>query len=67
MLTFELDNNEGIEIYLDEEGIDDLIRYLTFIKKGQDHYHLKAGNELDEKPVNENNTLVKHVMISVID
>jgi hypothetical protein len=68
MLTFELDSSKtSIEIYLDEQGIDDLIRYLKFVKNNQDHYNLLVGNELDEKLVNENNTLVKRVTISVID
>ena len=64
MMTFEIDSSkEGIEVYLDDNGINELIRYLNFIKDNQDHYHLVVGNELDEELNQDNNKLVKHVKL----
>lgn len=38
-------------IYLDSEGIDELIDYLNYLKeKNERHYDLVVGNELEELP-----------------
>lgn len=46
-LTF-TDAPEQLEIIGDEQGIDELIDYLKFIKKNKDHMHLVVGTELNE-------------------
>ncbi len=63
MLTFEIESKDSIEVFFDTVGIDELIDYLNTIKKSRDHYHLIIGNELDTEPVDQNNTLVKHVKL----
>lgn len=64
MITFEIDSsNEGIELYIDANGINDLIRYLNFIKNNDDSYHLLIGNELDDQLYQVDNKLVKHVKL----
>ncbi len=68
MITFEIDNSkEGIEIFLDSNGVTELQRYLNYIKDHKDHYHLLSGNELDRKLYNNENTLVKHVKLIFIE
>ena len=53
MLSFITYKNvpEQIEILLDETGIDDMILYLTSLKRTKDHLHLIVGNELDSYAV----------------
>jgi hypothetical protein len=64
MITIEVDSSkEGIEIIVDSEGVDELIRYLLYIKKMKDHYHLLVGNELSEEIISSKNTLVKHAKL----
>jgi hypothetical protein len=68
MITFEIDSSkEGVEVYLDANGVNELIRYLNFIKNNQDHYHLIVGNELDEKVNQIDNRVVKHVKLIYVD
>ena len=60
-------NPEGIEIYFDDEGVDELIDYLSSLKSEKDHMHLIAGNELTEESQieikNKNAVVVKHVRL----
>lgn len=64
MISFEIDESkEGIEVYLDEKGIEELIGYLNFIKKEDEHMHLIAGNELNENIFHDRNKIVKHVKL----
>lgn len=37
---------EQVEIIADEQGIDELISYLNYIKVNKDHMHLTIGSEL---------------------
>lgn len=68
MIAFELDSSkEGIEIFLDENGVEELINYLSYIKKNNDHYHLLVDNELDNKLNHGINTLIKHVKLIYLD
>ena len=68
MLTFEIDgSNEGIEVFLDAEGIEEMINYLNYIKEHSDHHHLIVGKELDSKLINSANKLVKHVKLVYLD
>jgi len=41
------DAHEQLEIIADEQGINELIEYLEYVKKSEDHMHLIEGNELD--------------------
>lgn len=69
MLTFELDNNDEIEIHANKEGLRYLIDQLNnmYLSNKNDHYHLMtpswAGNELTEEKQNEASTLINHVRI----
>jgi hypothetical protein len=64
MISFEIDiTNTGIEVYLDKEGIEELISYLNYIKKDNDHIHLLVGNELNENTIQEENKIIKHVKL----
>lgn len=64
MISFEIDEkNEGVEIYLDEQGVDELVRYLNYIKKEHEHMHLISGNELNENILQEKNKIIKHVKL----
>jgi hypothetical protein len=38
---------EQLEIIADEKGIDDLIKYLNYVKENKDHVHLVIDTELD--------------------
>lgn len=68
MISFELDNTrEGLNIYLNKEGIDELIKCLIYIGKEKDHMHLLAGNELSEKSIDQNSSLIKYVKIGYLD
>lgn len=45
-ITFE-DSIEQVEILFDEEGVDELISYLNYVKNSKDHLHLNIDTELD--------------------
>lgn len=49
MLAFILDKDipEDIEIIIDEQGIEEFIQYLGYIKKTKEHIHLLIDNELN--------------------
>ena len=64
MIAIELDEErEGIEIFVDEQGIDEMQRYLQFIRAKKDHMHLLAGGELSEILVNSQNERIKHAKL----
>ena len=69
MITVEIDaSDNGIEILVDESGVDELIDYLQYIKSENESMHLLAGNELGEELVNKSNDrLVKHVKLIVYE
>ncbi len=62
MISFELNSNQtGIDVFLDKDGVDELIEYLNFIKNNDEHFHLLIGHELEENPIEEANTIIKQV------
>jgi len=64
MIAIELDESkEGVEIFLDELGIDEMINYLQFIKSKNEHMHLVAGGELNETLMNKKNERIKHAKL----
>ncbi len=66
MITIESDKkSDGIEIFLDREGVDELIDYLQFIKNENETFHLTVGNELSEEPI-KGGYCVKHVKLYFI-
>ena len=68
MIQFEIDKSKvGIEVLLDDNGVDELINYLNFIKSNQESFHLLAGNELNECKSQSENVLIKHVKLIYID
>jgi hypothetical protein len=58
-----------VELYLDREALDDLIKQLTFLKSVGDHAHFFTpswgGAPLSESKQQEENTLVNHLRITV--
>ena len=75
MLTVEIkdpdkvsDGSSEIEIYCDQEGLEELKRQLGFLDKGKTHVHLMteswAGSELSEKKQGARNALVHHLKIA---
>ena len=68
MIKFEIDNTKkGIEVILNNEGINELINYLNLIKETKDHLHLVAGNELDESNSQNGNDIIAHVKLVYTD
>lgn len=55
--------NDSITIFLDNDGIDEMIRYLNFIKKKDCSLHLSEDNELEQTPFDENMFVVPHLKI----
>ena len=47
MIRIELNGEGSIDIFFDDDGADELIRYLQHSKELKDHMHLMAGNELE--------------------
>jgi hypothetical protein len=69
MIKFELEvGNQGVEILLDANGIDELIRYLQFIKLHDESLHLTVGNELNEEESQQNGyQAIKHVKLIYVE
>jgi len=64
VINIEIDESgEGVEVFCDSEGVEELINYLRYIKANQEHMHLLAGGELGELLVKEKNSLVKHAKL----
>lgn len=59
--------NDSITIFLDNEGIDEMISYLNFIKNKDTSFHLSEGNELEGTPFDEKMFTVPHLKILNID
>jgi Immunity protein 32 len=58
-----------VELYLDREAVEDLIKQLSFLKSKGDHAHFFTpswgGMPLTEGKQQEENTLVNHLRITV--
>ena len=68
MIKIEIENNEdGIEILLDYDGVNELISYLNYIKNEKEHFHLTAGNELSEIESYNGNKLIKYLRLQYIE
>ncbi|MCW5958621.1 MAG: immunity protein 32 [Pyrinomonadaceae bacterium] len=66
------DFSEEVEIYLDREGLNDLIARLSLIKDGKtEHIHLMSESwglgDLSENKEKENNLLAHHLKIILTD
>ena len=59
-----------VEIYCDEQGLDELLRQLQYLKTGESHIHLMtaswAGHELDEVRHGEETVLVHHLKVTIL-
>jgi len=65
MISVELDKSKtALQILVDKEGAEQLIRHLTYIKENQDDMDLVAGAELDNKATNSENTLIEYINIA---
>jgi hypothetical protein len=57
-----------IDIFVDIEGIDLLIKKLQWLKTNGGHFHLMtpswAGDELSETQLGKDSTLVNHVRVA---
>jgi hypothetical protein len=76
MITTEIKDIETpdkaeVEIFLDRNGIDLLIKKLQWLKKSGGHVHLMtpawAGNELSEIKFGKKSTLVNHLCVAIIN
>jgi hypothetical protein len=59
---------EEVEINLDAEGLESLLKQLEFLKSGRtDHLHLMSeswgGNHLEDSPLKVGNMVVRHLKI----
>lgn len=53
----------SINILLDEDGIEEMTRFLNFIKKNDESIHLNIGNELQEIPITQEYKCIFHAKI----
>jgi len=68
MISIELDSTmESIAIYANAQGIDEVIRYLEFIKDKKDHIHLVVGNELSDNIIEKGDSLIRHLKLGFYD
>jgi hypothetical protein len=58
---------DNITIFFDNEGIEEMISYLSFIKNKDESFHLSIGNELTESPFDTETFVVPHVKIINVD
>lgn len=58
-----------VELYLDREAVEDLIRQLSFLKSKGDHAHFFTpswgGTPLSDQKQNDENTLINHLRITL--
>jgi hypothetical protein len=57
----------SVTIFFDNEGIEEMIGFLTHIKNRDVSFHLSIGNELEETPFDEDMFVVPHAKIINID
>lgn len=59
-----------VELYLDREAIEDLIKQISFLESSGDHAHFFTsawgGNPLTEAKHKDENTLVNHLRITLV-
>lgn len=64
------ENAVEVEVYLDKEGLEDLLKQLSFLKKEGDHLHFMSpawgGHELTDKPFGEGNVGMPHPGITYL-
>lgn len=61
-------SNDSIFIVLDNEGIDELINYLNFIKDVDSSIHLNEGNELvSDENIDKDMFYIPHVKLINLD
>lgn len=63
------ESKESVFLIFDEEGIDEMISYLNFIKNSDSSIHLTEGNELsaDKDDVDEDMYLIPHMKLVNLD
>ncbi len=74
MISFEITDattNDQLQIYLDNDGLGDLITQLKLLSGGKtDHVHLMAeswgGTHLREEPINSEAVAMKHVKVTLL-
>ena len=65
MIYFQTDcEGEDVFILLDDEGVDDLISRLQFIKRDRESIHMLLDAELSDAEVEPKGKLVSHVKIA---
>ena len=61
MITIESQQKiDSVNIFVDNEGVNELIDYLNYVKKNDESMHLVIGNET---PIIEGNSTIKHVKL----
>jgi hypothetical protein len=60
-----------VEINLDKQGLDDLLRQLTLLREGGDHVHFFTNSwgagPLTEKKIDDKNVLCNHLRITLLE
>jgi hypothetical protein len=54
---------DSVYIFVDKEGVSELIDYLSYVMKNDESMHLVIGSELNETPIIEGNSTIKHVKL----
>jgi|GEM_PF-3380404 len=66
LLNFEISKeSDSIEVFLDEEGIDNLMSYLNYVKSSKDHIHLLAHEkgEITKKDFGHDKKIIEYVTL----
>ena len=58
---------ESVTIFFDNEGIEEMIRFLEFIKYNDASFHLSIGNELEENTFDAEQFVIPHAKIINVD
>ncbi len=77
MFTVEVRDIEGykeklseVELYIDKEGLSDLIRQLSFLQQKGDHSHFMTpawgGSELSAQGQGGDTTIINHLRITLV-
>jgi hypothetical protein len=68
MISLELDTSkESVTINVDNQGIEQLMGYLEFVSKANDHIHLVIGIDLSDEVFEPGSTFIKFLTIRPVE
>jgi hypothetical protein len=68
MISLELDSTkESLTINVDNQGVGELIGYLEFVRKANDHIHLVIGIDLSDEVFEPGSTSIKFLTIRPLE